>query len=63
MVWRFYTIPGDPSKPFESPIFEKAAKTWTGNGGRSGRRHRLDAIVYDPELDLLYIVLERWTLE
>ncbi len=26
MVWRFYTIPGDPSKPFESPILEKAAK-------------------------------------
>ena len=29
-VWRFYTVPGDPSKPFEHPELEMAAKTWTG---------------------------------
>ncbi|MBO0722098.1 MAG: PQQ-binding-like beta-propeller repeat protein, partial [Blastocatellia bacterium] len=22
MLWRFYTVPGDPSKPFENPILE-----------------------------------------
>jgi quinohemoprotein ethanol dehydrogenase len=29
-IWRFYTVPGDPSKPFESSALEKAAKTWSG---------------------------------
>ena len=27
-LWRFYTMPGDPAKPFESEILAKAAKTW-----------------------------------
>ena len=30
-VWRFYTVPGEPSKPFEHPELEMAAKTWTGD--------------------------------
>jgi len=37
MVWRFYTVPGDPSKPFESPILGKAAKNsllWNAGFGR-----------------------------
>lgn len=56
MVWRFYTIPGDPSKPFESPILEKAAKTWSGEWWKVGGGGTVwDAIVYDPELDLLYV--------
>jgi alcohol dehydrogenase (cytochrome c)/quinohemoprotein ethanol dehydrogenase len=56
LVWRFYTVPGDPSKPFESPALEKAAKTWTGEWWKSGGGGTVwDAIVYDPELDLLYI--------
>jgi len=29
-VWRFYTVPGDPSQPFEHAELEAAAKTWTG---------------------------------
>ena len=29
--WRFYTVPGDPSKPFESKAMEMAAKTWEGD--------------------------------
>jgi quinohemoprotein ethanol dehydrogenase len=29
-LWRFYTVPGDPSKPFEHPELAVAAKTWTG---------------------------------
>jgi alcohol dehydrogenase (cytochrome c)/quinohemoprotein ethanol dehydrogenase len=56
LVWRFYTVPGDPAKPFEIPILEKAAKTWTGEWWRLGGGGTVwDAIVYDPELDLLYI--------
>src|SRR6267378_4655087 len=29
-IWRFYTVPGDPAKPFESAALEKAATTWSG---------------------------------
>jgi quinohemoprotein ethanol dehydrogenase len=56
MLWRFYTVPGDPSKPFESPILEKAAKTWTGEWWKLGGGGTVwDSIVYDPDLDLLFI--------
>jgi quinohemoprotein ethanol dehydrogenase len=55
-LWRFYTVPGDPSKPFESAILEKAAKTWTGEWWKFGGGGTVwDSIVYDPELDLLYL--------
>ena len=56
LVWRFYTVPGDPSKPFESPILAQAAKTWTGEWWKSGGGGTVwNAIVYDPELNLLYV--------
>ncbi len=56
-VWRFYTVPGDPSKPFESPAMETAAATW--RGGKwweiGGGGTVWDSMAYDPELNLLYI--------
>jgi quinohemoprotein ethanol dehydrogenase len=56
MVWRFYTVPGDPSKGFETPALEKAAATWTGEWWKLGGGGTVwDSIVYDPELDLVYI--------
>ena len=56
LVWRFYTVPGDPSKPFEQPILKQAAKTWSGEWWKIGGGGTVwDAIVYDPELDLVYI--------
>ncbi|HKD01128.1 MAG TPA: PQQ-dependent dehydrogenase, methanol/ethanol family [Terriglobales bacterium] len=56
LVWRFYTVPGDPSKPFEAPILKEAAKTWTGEWWKFGGGGTVwDSIVYDPELDLVYI--------
>ena len=56
LIWRFYTVPGDPSKPFESSILQQAAKTWTGEWWKSGGGGTVwNSIVYDPELDLLYI--------
>lgn len=56
LVWRFYTVPGDPSKPFEQPILAQAAKTWSGEWWKIGGGGAVwDSIVYDPELDLLYI--------
>lgn len=54
--WRFYTVPGDPSKPFENPILEEAAKTWNGEWWTMGGGGTVwDAIVYDPELNLVYL--------
>lgn len=56
-LWRFFTVPGDPSKPFEHSELEAAAKTWTGDKwweiGAGGTVW--NSIVYDPELDQLYI--------
>jgi alcohol dehydrogenase (cytochrome c)/quinohemoprotein ethanol dehydrogenase len=55
LAWRFFTIPGDPAKPFESSALEKAAKTWTGQWWKVGGGGTVwDNIVYDPDLDLVY---------
>jgi quinohemoprotein ethanol dehydrogenase len=56
LVWRFYTVPGDPSQPFESPAMAAAAETWTGEWWKyGGGGTAWDAFAYDPDLDLLYI--------
>src|SRR2546425_8201017 len=31
-VWRFWTVPGDPAKGFETKELEMASKTWFGEG-------------------------------
>ena len=56
MVWRFYTTPGDPSLPFESPALAMAAETWKGGEWWKigGGGTVWDSMAYDPELDLLY---------
>jgi quinohemoprotein ethanol dehydrogenase len=55
-AWRFYTVPGDPAEPFESEAMKMAADTWFGEWWKGGGGGTVwDAIVYDPELDLLYI--------
>jgi PQQ-dependent dehydrogenase (methanol/ethanol family) len=56
--WRWFTVPGDPSKPFEDESMERAAKTWDpagkwwefGGGGTAW-----DTMAFDPELNLMYI--------
>jgi quinohemoprotein ethanol dehydrogenase len=58
LVWRFYTVPGDPSQPFEHPELEAAARTWDFSGKFwkvGGGGTVWDAVAYDPELDLLYV--------
>jgi len=56
LAWRFYTVPGDPSEPFENPALEMAAKTWTGEWWKLGGGGTVwDSMAYDPVLDLLYI--------
>lgn len=56
-AWRFFTVPGDPDKPFESAALERAAKTW--KGGRwweyGGGGTVWDSMAYDPQLNFLYI--------
>jgi len=56
-LWRFYTVPGDPSKPFENEAMARAAKTWKGDTWykMGGGGTVWDAMAYDPELNLLYI--------
>ncbi len=55
-MWRFYTVPGNPADGFESPILEKAAKTWTGQWWKMGGGGTVwDSMAYDPELNQLYI--------
>jgi quinohemoprotein ethanol dehydrogenase len=55
-AWRFFTVPGDPSQPFEQPVLAEAAKTWQGEWWKYGGGGTVwDSMAYDPELDLLYI--------
>ena len=54
-IWRVYTVPGDPSKPFESRAMEMAAKTWSGDWWKyGGGATAWDAMSYDPETNLLF---------
>ena len=57
LAWRFYTVPGDPSKPQENKALEKALPTWKGTEWFKvgGGGTVWDSIVYDPELNLLYV--------
>ncbi len=55
-AWRFFTVPGDPSLPFEHPEMEFAAKTWNGEWWKLGGGGTVwNSIVYDPELRTVYM--------
>ncbi|MDT8760173.1 PQQ-dependent dehydrogenase, methanol/ethanol family [Sphingomonas psychrotolerans] len=55
-LWRFYTVPGDPAKPQPNKILEMAARTWNSEWWKVGGGGTVwDSIVYDPDLDLVYI--------
>jgi len=55
-AWRFYTVPGDPSKPFENDAMRRAALTWAGDWWKLGGGGSIwDGLSYDPELDLIYV--------
>ncbi len=56
--WRWYTMPGDPSKGYkpENKAMAVAAKTWgTKWKASSGCASVWDAITYDEKLNLLYL--------
>ncbi len=52
-LWRFWTVPGDPKKPFESKALKEiAAKTWPGGDAwKIGGGDAWTAITYDPVTD------------
>jgi quinohemoprotein ethanol dehydrogenase len=55
-AWRFYTVPGDPAKGFESSAMRKAAATWDGEWWKLGGGGSVwDGISYDPDSELLYV--------
>ncbi|HET7812722.1 MAG TPA: PQQ-dependent dehydrogenase, methanol/ethanol family [Steroidobacteraceae bacterium] len=55
-LWRWWTVPGDPSKGFENKAMEMAAKTWTGEWWKYGGGGTVwNAMTYDPEFNRLYI--------
>jgi len=55
-AWRFYTVPGDPSKGFENSAMRKAAATWDGDWWKLGGGGSVwDGISYDPDSELLYV--------
>jgi len=55
LKWRFYTVPGKPGDPTNTPELQKAAKTWTGDWWKyGGGATAWDTILYDPKTDLIY---------
>ena len=52
--WRFWTVPGEPSKGFESPELAMAAKSWVRDGwAKNGGGVVWEAIRYDAVTDLV----------
>jgi quinohemoprotein ethanol dehydrogenase len=55
-AWRFYTVPGDPSKPVEQPELADWAKTWSGEWWKIGGGGPVwNGMAYDPESDIVYV--------
>jgi PQQ-dependent dehydrogenase (methanol/ethanol family) len=61
MKWRFYVVPGDPSKKPEDAAMAAAMKTWSTGGTnhkwwvQGGGGTPWDSMAYDPALDTLYV--------
>jgi quinohemoprotein ethanol dehydrogenase len=56
--WRWFTVPGDPSKPFEDASMAAAAKTWDPSGKyweAGGGGTAWDSMAFDPALNLMYV--------
>ncbi|HUD90705.1 PQQ-dependent dehydrogenase, methanol/ethanol family [Sphingobium sp.] len=57
-AWRFFTVPGAPGGPeAKTRAMQIAQPTWFGKGyvEQGGGGTVWDSMIYDPELDLLYI--------
>ena len=55
LLWRFFTVPGNPATGFENQAMQTAAATWSGEWWRIGGGGALwNSIVYDPKTELVY---------
>ena len=55
LLWRFYTVPGNPAEGFETPVLRTAARTWNGKWWEIGGGGTVwDGMAYDPRLNLVY---------
>ena len=57
LLWRFFTVPGDPGLPAESAALEEAMPTWKGGEWWKvgGGGTVWNSIVYDPDTELVYL--------
>jgi len=57
LLWRTWTVPGDPASGADTPTLLKAAETWKGSNWweNGGGATVSDAMAFDPRLDLLYV--------
>jgi quinohemoprotein ethanol dehydrogenase len=56
LVWRFFTVPGEPGTDGDDATMKMAAKTWNGEWWRWGGGGTVwNALTYDAELNQLYI--------
>jgi quinohemoprotein ethanol dehydrogenase len=56
--WRWFTVPGDPAKPFEDASMARAAKTWDPSGKyweAGGGGTAWDSMTFDPDPNLMYV--------
>jgi quinohemoprotein ethanol dehydrogenase len=54
-AWKFYTVPGDFSKPPENEVMRRATATWDTKATKAGGGGTVwDSISYDPDADLVY---------
>lgn len=55
-LWRFHTVPGDPSLGFEDETMAMAARTWAGQWWKYGGGGTVwNAMSYDPDTDTVFI--------
>jgi quinohemoprotein ethanol dehydrogenase len=57
-AWRWFVVPGDPSKPYEDESMAAAAKTWDPAGNywvNGGGGTVWDSITFDPDLNTVYL--------
>ena len=60
-LWRWWSVPGDPSKGFEQPELAMAAKTWSGEWWKTGGGGTpWDGITYDPDHRLCLYRHRQW---
>ena len=55
MKWRFYTVPGAPGDPTNTPELKRALATWSGDFWKyGGGATAWDTILFDPKTNLIY---------